>query len=205
MFSGTLRLLLLAGGQSTRMGRDKFLLSVFGRPLYKHLLDELLQAFPKAESAHMSFHDKHQVETAKLESDSKIGVILDSDTEWLGPAAGLLAAHRSDPTAYWAVIACDYPLMSHSELVRLLDGFQEPVTCFQNPDGFVEPLIGIWSPTALSTLKKNVTKGQLSPSNSFKQLYGTAIAPLTPQSLLNTNTKEEWESALDMLTVKRPR
>lgn len=202
MFDGTLKLLLLAGGQSTRMGRDKFLLTVFDRPLYVHLLEEMQHAFPTAKSAHLSFHTRHQAEAAEIDPKSNIRVILDEVSQWLGPAAGLLAAYRLDPTAHWAVVACDYPLMIRSELGRLLDEFREPLTCFRNSDGFVEPLVGIWSPTALSALKINVSKGRLGPSNTFKQLRGTLVAPSSPQSLLNANTEEEWESALQILAIE---
>jgi molybdopterin-guanine dinucleotide biosynthesis protein A len=199
-----LRLLLLAGGQSTRMGRDKFLLPVFDKPLYVYLIEELRQAFAVAKSIHISLHNEGQVEAANIDASLSIGVILDNVRERLGPAAGLLAAHHVDPLAYWMVLACDYPLMTRSELRRLFDGFREPVTCFQNADGFVEPLVGIWGPAALATLEDNASKGQFGPSRTFKQLSGTNVAPLDPRTLFNANTREEWETALGVLTSEKP-
>jgi len=117
----------------------------------------------------------------------------------IGPAAGLLAAYSLDPSAYWVVVACDYPLMDAMELRRLRDAYEEPVTCFRNEEGFAEPLIGIWSPRALEQLKVNVSSGINGPNRVVRQMAGKMVRPRREKALFNANTPEDWQRALEMM------
>lgn len=118
-----------------------------------------------------------------------------------GPAAGLLAAFRSDVEATWLVVAYDYPLLTTDVLRQLCGSYVPPVTCFKNMDGFYEPLIGIWSSSALAMLADNVAAGMDSPITVIRQLDGLAISP--PQDhedwLLNVNTRKVWYRAKRLL------
>ncbi|GAM91375.1 hypothetical protein ANO11243_094250 [Dothideomycetidae sp. 11243] len=180
------------------MGSDKFQLRLPDNSLlWVRLAKELEQAFNK-EDIYISFHDQQQRARADVPSDCQYQIVYDQLSE-VGPAAGLLSAYSTDTEAYWVVLACDYPLMSRLELSRLFHKFEEPVTCFENLEGFVEPLIGIWSPSALRMLVENVRHGHCSPTKAFRQLRGKTVLPLNPQSLLNVNTPAEWEGALQLL------
>lgn len=187
------------------MGTDKFLLCLPNGFLHDRLLHELEAAFPNSKSMNISLHDQKQANSFNAGFSEKVKILFDLRSEHIGPAAGLLAAYEEDHSAYWAVLACDHPLMTHTELARLYDNFEEPVTCFKNSDGYVEPLVGIWSPTALQKLKENVRNSQFGPSKTFKQLGGKSISPLNPQTLFNTNTKDEWEQALQFLLDSPPK
>jgi molybdopterin-guanine dinucleotide biosynthesis protein A len=63
----------------------------------------------------------------------------------IGPAAGLLAAHAHDADTHWLVLTCDYPFVTVEALRQLCEEFEEPVTCFVNRNGFVEPLVAAWA------------------------------------------------------------
>ncbi|TLD33677.1 hypothetical protein PspLS_00920 [Pyricularia sp. CBS 133598] len=138
----------------------------------------------------------------------------DSRQESTGPAAGLLAAHRAYPDVSWLVLACDFPFCTTEVLQQLQSEYQTPVTCFRNDEGFIEPLLAIWSPEALRRLEDNTANGKSSPSAVVRQLGGLVLAPPRqtgcnedgepdfsdgPEKisrLFNVNTKEEWEEAL---------
>lgn len=136
----------------------------------------------------------------------KIEIIMDTETsqseESKGPASGILAAFQHDPEATWLVVACDYPCITTSALDQLKSAYKPPVTCFQNLEGFCEPLLGIWSPEAMRHLKRNCEKGKLSPSKAVKELGGFVIIPdgNADTVLKNVNTKEDWEIALRFLS-----
>ena len=175
--------LLLVGGQSSRMGQAKHLLRLPNSCLlFDHMVDILKSAGPVAISARRDQGISHP------------RVIIDSQS--IGPASGLLAAHRYDATAHWLVVAIDYPLIQPAALQQLLDEFQEPVTCFQNGDGYCEPLLGIWSPGALAELAKNVAIGIDGPIATFRQCKGTALSPKDSKWTVNCNTPAEWEAAM---------
>lgn len=126
----------------------------------------------------------------------------------IGPAAGLLAAHASDPTATVLVMGCDYPHLPASALLQLIVEYRPPVTCFLSKDKesekeWMEPLVAIWSPEALERLKVEVEKGVTGLNRIVRLLGGLAIWPLREEWLVGCNTPQEWEDALRMLREVR--
>jgi molybdenum cofactor guanylyltransferase len=124
----------------------------------------------------------------------------------IGPAAGLLAAHYYSKEATWMVLACDYPLLTSTGLRQLIDSYESPVTCFQNADGFCEPLIGIWSPEALRLLESNVRKGNTGPAWTVREIGGNLVIPTPTEPtenvsnwLKNANTKKDWDDIVWIL------
>lgn len=200
------KLLILAGGQSSRMGSPKHLLTVpsTGQPLYKQLVHVLHVAFPETQTmyfsvAHRSVLDQ-TLQLEELSIPTKTGCQLvelkkipDDTTHDIGPAAGLIAAHQYDQQATWLVVACDFPLLDPAALHQLSEAYEDPVTCFVNKDGFSEPLLAIWSPGALRSLSENVESGRSGPSYTVKYVKGKLVVPTEDDWVLNTNTPEEWE------------
>lgn len=209
-----MKFLILAGGQSSRMGSPKHLLPVpsNGLPLYQQLVQIMHVAFPNTHTIYFSIADKSTLDetlregnlTIPYQSGSKriqLRTIPDETTQDIGPAAGLLAAHRQDPNATWLVVACDFPLLDPAALHQLREAYKTPVTCFVNTNGFSEPLLAMWSPNALQHLQENVHDGRSGPSFTIKQLKGKLISPTEDDWILNTNTKEEWDIA--KIRIKR--
>lgn len=212
--------LLLAGGNSSRMGSRKELLRLpnSDKLVYIHHLRMLQETCPESEMVYMSLRNRDAVgglccatdvtrvsdDTLALrgaEQDLGIRLLFDIDyfgNRDIGPAAGLLAAYYEDPTARWLVAACDFPFLTHAALRQLRDEFVEPVTCFVNSGGFVEPLLGIWMPGALRRLEINVDGGILGPTSVVRQLEAKTIRPVEERWLFNANTKEEWDVATKM-------
>lgn len=199
-----LEILLLAGGESTRMGTDKFLLQhPCGQPLYLHLLREIRTAIPWVKNPYLSLHSPIQGSLVEHKARNELCIIYDHDPTLsdlrIGPAAGLLSAYKQNVLAHWLVLACDYPLITAQELLRLMSEFEGSVTCFENTDGFIEPLLAIWSPDALKHLERNVANGKYSVSRVVQELAGKRIRPIKDQSVFNCNTMEEWHKILRLL------
>lgn len=219
-----LKPLLLAGGKSSRMGTRKELLCLNGHePMYKQLISILHAACPESDTIFLSVRDSEY--TKGLQDGGKVSgankdqltlhvdgspltvqIIYDHESgeepkenRDIGPAAGLLSAHRQDPSATWLVTACDYPFLTATALQSLRHGSTGAVvTCFMNADGFFEPLLGIWTPDALQALQRNVDQGLLGPSAVVKKLGGRTIRPADEQWLFNTNDWTEWKEAVEI-------
>lgn len=207
------------------MGTRKELLRLpDGKAMYVHLLHMLQEVFPDADALYMSIKSRDRLRdllsteyivrtgdrAAVLTSGqrTKIEFLFDSDasssathcgSEDIGPAAGLLAAYCAHPTANWLVTACDFPLLEALALRQLLEEFDTPLTCYLNSEGFVEPLLAIWSPEALQQLQGNVVKGQYGPRFVAEQVKAKTILPAQNRWLFNANTVEEWREALTFL------
>ena len=112
MITSTLNGLVLAGGKSLRMGKDKGQISYHGVPqsifLYR-LLD------PICEQVFLS------IRSDQLDQyDNSYRIIVDQD-QYRGPFYGLLSAHRQDPEAAWLAVACDVPLIDRESPELLIN------------------------------------------------------------------------------------
>lgn len=197
--------LVLAGGKSSRMGEPKHLLKTqAGKTLLQHTVDLLRISFDTKVPVYVSIAQESPLESFMDYNGSSVKLIFDeasNDTERSsGPACGLLAAHHQDPEATWMVLACDYPLLSGDALKLLAKQYELPVTCFRNESGFIEPLIGIWSPPALEAMEKNIAEGRYSLARVVEQCNGKTISlpPDNEHWLLNVNSKEDWQRAEEL-------
>ena len=209
-----LSILLLAGGTSSRMGFPKHLLQFSdGCPAYRNRLEMLHSAVPDAKSICLYLREPSQ--QAEVESPPGLRMTMlyassllttdfpDRYTR-LDSIAGLIVAFQSDPTCNWLVMPCDYPLMTADEMKRLRTKYQDPVTCFENGQAFLEPYAAIWGPEALASLEERVSNGQMHhnlPRDVISDLSGTSVRPLYSHSLFNTNTMEDWEHAMTLLST----
>lgn len=140
--------ILIAGGFTSRIGSPKhFLPNTDGRLLYQHTFEELNQALPHVTTVYIllrnesKFSDTHALH-AKAPS-LHLEPLYDTISISIGPAAALLAAHTHSPTITWLVVACDHLLLTAEALQQLFKPYILSLTCFDNAQGFVEPLLGI--------------------------------------------------------------
>ena len=138
MSAAKLHGLILAGGQSRRMGHDKAMISYHGVPQYAYL-GSLLEGL--GIPPHLSAR-ADQVEKWK----PSIPCIADR-YEDKGPLGGILSAHLAQPEVAWLVVACDYAYLTEKSLKQLVEtrDVESDVTAFVSPfDGGIEGLLGIW-------------------------------------------------------------
>lgn len=191
-----LRGLVLAGGYSKRMGRDKGLIEYHGKPQREYLADILagicVETFISCRP--------DQVETIPAGYVALPDSFLD-----LGPYSALLSAFRAYADSAWLVIACDLPLLDEATL-RHLTAHRQPsrlATAFQSPfDGFPEPLIAIWEPKCYPTMLQFLSQGYSCPRKVLINSSVELLAAPNPDALNNVNRPEEYEQV--MLTKESP-
>lgn len=185
--------LVLAGGKSRRMGRDKDLIQWHGKE-QRYYAADMLQHF--CEEVFISC----RAEQAK-DIDDAYQTLPDTFLD-MGPYGGILSALRSHRDKAWLVVACDLPLLNE-ETIRFLianRNSQKIATAFESPhDGLPEPLITIWEqqsyPVLLHFLGKEITCPRKVLMNSDVRI----LKPLQPEALMNVNTPEEAASAKEIL------
>jgi molybdenum cofactor guanylyltransferase len=182
--------LVLAGGASRRMNRDKGTLRYYSDPQAIHawrLLNDLCgRAYVSANTL--------QADAAPY---TELPLIVD-EGYYRGPAAGLKAAWTRHPEAAWLTLAVDMPLVD-SPLLEELEAARDmnaPATAFRHADGTVEPLCTIWEPAARTPLLEQIARGDASLSR-FLETHGAAfVAPSTPAKLRSINDSDEQASLL---------
>jgi len=188
----TIKGLVLVGGKSTRMGKDKSQLNYFGKP-QKEVVKELL------ENQNLeTFYSVKDFSTS-LEMTSEI-----SDTFLnLGPFGGICSAFQKDPNTAWLVLATDVPFVN-DELIKLLLEKRNPSKVATTIKGkgkeFVEPLITIYEPKAYPILLQYLAQGYSCPR---KMLINSdvEIVEVDDAFIRNVNTPEEFEEAKKEISV----
>ena len=183
--------LVLAGGRSRRMGRDKAALT-YGAGATQleramHLITpHVVRAFVsvRAEQAHEPLRARFPQIRDRQEN--------------LGPIAGILAAQAEYPDRAWLVLACDLPRLDASTLAFLLRA-REPqrvATAFRSSyDGLPEPLCAIYEPASREPLVAWVAAGESCPRKFLRSLTPALLDEPEPQALDNINTPQEYEQA----------
>lgn len=182
--------LVLAGGASTRMQRDKAALSYHGKPqlqwTYELLLDHCAAVF-------ISVRPDQRLEPTR----AGLPQIVDRDTD-IGPIAGISAALAEHPKAAWLVVACDLPFVDDATLAHLIR-HREPqrlATAYRSShDGLPEPLCAIWEPAAREPLVAQTAAGLRCP-RKFLINSDTRLLDLPDAAALdNVNTVAEYGAA----------
>ena len=131
--------LVLAGGQSRRMGRDKALLVRDGQSQLRHIAS-------LADSVTDKFYVSARADQKDDPERSQFETIVDRYDD-MGPIAGVLSAMDEYPDVAWLVVACDLPNLDDATISNLLDGHtvKRPFTAFTSShDGLPEPLCAIY-------------------------------------------------------------
>lgn len=185
--------LVLAGGRSSRMGTDKASLRhADGRALAKRTHELLVEA--GCESVMLSLRAGQDI-PAGFPSESSALIIRDPQGESAGPLTGILAALRQQPAARWLAVACDLPRLDVATLRALISAHQrgEAFVAFRSEhDGLPEPLCALYAPEAVSLLESALAAEQRCPRKILITHNCRLLEPVSPGSLDNANTPEDW-------------
>ena len=179
--------LVLAGGQSRRMQRDKAALELGGDPAL-HRAYRLLQAHCDACFASIRADQAHDPVRRDLPH-----VVDDGVTE--GPLAGIVSALNSQPGCAWLVVACDLPLLDDPTLTRLIAhrDVTAIATAFASAhDGLPEPLCAIYEPASLPVLLEYANQDIRCPRKILlREDSRVTLLPDAGHALDNVNTPED--------------
>ncbi len=126
--------IVLCGGRSSRMGTDKGLCLLRGRPLIEHAID-LLRPFCSAIILSAP-HDAYSKFECRVVPDVYPGI---------GPLGGLYSSLCASVTNFNLVIACDMPMVPAgliSMLMNQVEDYDAVVPCY---NGRIEPLCAFYN------------------------------------------------------------
>lgn len=181
--------LVLTGGRSRRMGRDKALLERDGSTQLAHAVQLL--------SRHV---DRVFVSTRPDQADEaerrQFEQITDRYSD-IGPVAGILSALDSFADVSWLVLACDLPNVDDETIAFLLRAQSvQPFTAFRSSnDNLPEPLCAIYRPAARSLIAGFVNDGLVCPRKILIRSDTHLLELPNPSALDNVNTPEDLTRA----------
>ncbi len=178
---------VLAGGASRRMGTDKALLEVDGRPLVATTCAALRDA--GAEPVVVVGGDPHAADVAGVEQ---------VPDRWPGegPLGGILTAlgHLDgDGTRHVAVLACDLPDASSRTVATLLGHVRSSPESVVVPvlEGVPQWLHAVWPPNARRVLLDSFEEGERAPWRAGRRLSVLEVPGLESSSLRDVDRPED--------------
>lgn len=188
--------LVLAGGKSTRMKKDKSLLEYRGKKQAVYCFELLSQFCDQVFISNrqgQAFWDGHKT----------LPQIHDTFLE-VGPLGGILTAMTKFPEAAWLVLACDLPFVDESVLdmlVRQRDPFKMATAYRSVRDHpLPEPLCAIYEPKAVFRFLFFLAQGIDCPRHILARSDIHALEPGREFSLDNVNSPEEYQKAVEWIS-----
>lgn len=179
---------ILAGGRSRRMGSDKALLVLKGKPVLWHVIERA--ALPGAAIILIANEpEKYASFSLPIFPDAKPGA---------GSLGGLYTALAHSPTDYVLCVACDMPLLNTNLLIYLAglrEGYDAVVPRIE---GRPEPFHAVYRKTCLEPIRSRLERGQLRVSDfyqdvSTRYVEEADLRQIDPElhSFLNINTPDD--------------
>lgn len=191
--------LILAGGASKRMQRDKAALKYQGKT-------QLERAFELASRHVGKVFVSLRADQTSDPMRAQRPMIVDLG-EGVGPIVGIRSALAAHPEVAWLMLACDLPFLSDTAIEGLLRR-RDPsalATAYKSAhDGLPEPLCAIWEPAAARELAEYQAAGGHCPRKFLIRRGAHLIDPLDSRALDNVNTPEEYSQAVAALETLAP-
>jgi molybdenum cofactor guanylyltransferase len=141
---------ILAGGQSSRMGFNKALLDFGGKPLIHILVDRIL---PVTNHILISSNDDSSYKFLNIP-------VVPDQYSGQGPLGGLHAAMLRNICTLYLVLACDLPNLQApflNKLISLAKGFDAAIP--RTRDGLAHPLCAVYRRTCLPSVENALLRG----------------------------------------------
>jgi len=180
--------IILAGGNSHRMGQNKALINIGGHPLVEIMAK---RASPPAEKVFISANSPEPFSFLPFQ------VVPDLCPNQ-GPLSGLQAVMRGHIYTLYIALACDLPRLPASLISRMLDvaeGFDAVIP--RTSDGMAHPLAAVYRRTCLPVIEDALRKKANKVIDVFPEgrlrirWMEPAEGKFTDEDMVNINTPED--------------
>lgn len=176
---------VLAGGRSSRMGRNKALLPLNGKTVIEKVIDEV-RACCSALMLITNSPDKYMHLGYPCRPDVLPGG---------GPLSGIHAALTHAGTEYVLVVSCDIPLVRREifeQLTAALPGYD--IVIFKHRQ--FEPLCALYRQTCIPALEELIAHGDYRIIDLFPTLRVKVLRTASADVFRSINTDADYESVI---------
>jgi molybdopterin-guanine dinucleotide biosynthesis protein A len=202
MTNPTASAVILAGGKSTRLGRDKASELLLGVSLLQRVVTRVEALVDEAVVVRAA---EQVLPRLTIQTDLRIVEDVFPDA---GPLGGIYSGLSDIRTQRALVVACDMPLLQPallSELLRLASEAPDAVVPL-NDAGLPEPLCAVYSTSCIAAIREHLDAGTLKATSFLDDVRVRYLAPsewrrFDPNALsfLNVNREEDLRRAEALL------
>ncbi len=189
---------IVAGGKSSRMGRDKAFVLLHGKPLIEHVLERIRPLG----ATHILLIANRPADYAYLGLPVYPDVLPEK-----GALGGIYSALTHSPTDYCLIVACDMPFLSTALLQRLIGLCDETP---ETPPDVIVPIFNdrpqglhaVYCRTCLEPIFEDLKRDRLKVIGFYERVKVRYVIPeeycdLDPEgrSFHNINTPDELRDA----------
>jgi molybdenum cofactor guanylyltransferase len=187
-------LLVLAGGQSRRMGRPKPWIEVGSSILVRYVVERLAPAFSELMVSFAEPEQMEQLVPYRVVFDRKPNA-----GPLAGLEAGLIAAHN--PVVF--AVACDMPYVERSTAELAVAAARSCDAAIPRHDGLFEPVCGAYRKTALPAIVNALDARNYVAHDVVQNLDVTWLEGLEPAQFESLNTPADLERFHAALSAQR--
>lgn len=193
--------IVLAGGRSSRLGRDKASEPLLGRPLLQHVVDRITPLVGELIIVRAPGQTLPDIETTlpvRIADDAYPG---------RGPLGGIYTGLRSAGASRCLAVACDMPLLSRRllrELLRRSDACDVVMPVL----AFPEPLHAVYARACLEPMRARLDAGRLKITGFLGAVHICYMREAECRALdaellsfTNVNTEEDLARVRDLLAT----
>lgn len=191
--------IILCGGRSKRMGKDKGSLLLNDKPMVLHVLDAIKDI---ADEIILVLRDNEQIEiyNAILNYKNMSLKVVADETKDKGPLVGILTGLSYINSDYAQILPCDSPFISKDFVLKMFelakkDNFDAIVPVWD--DGHIEPLHSLYKRSAIIIIEKLISKEKRNVSSLIKDLNAKYVPVETldksTMSFQNINTIKDFK------------
>lgn len=177
--------IILSGGKSSRMGSDKGLLNLMGKPFVQYSIDALEPLV--SEIIIVSNNKDYDAFGLKRIND---------EIENAGPLAGIYSGLKHSKTEYNLVLSCDIPLINPDILHLLVEAIDDTSEVIQiETQNKTMPLIALYKNCCASTFYKLLLNDERRLRFAVNQCKVKNVKLESENSIhtMNINTPEEYK------------
>lgn len=183
----SISVIILAGGKSSRMGKDKGLLPFRGKRIVEHVIAAALNI--TKELIIVTADPAYEIWGYPCVKDLYPGC---------GPLGGICSGLHHSPAKRSLVLACDMPFLHRELLENMVKSSGEEQVLLTMHNHRPEPLCSIYDQSVQSVIRSQIEQNQLKITDALEGLQTRRIsfddeAWFRGNEFTNLNSPEEWQ------------
>jgi len=174
--------IILAGGKSLRMGQDKGLMSLNGKPMIQYVIDTIQPLVNEI----IIIANQKEYQTFGFP-------VYEDDLKEQGPLAAICTGLKFSKTQKNLILSCDVPFINEELLNLLIKNSEDAAVVIPEQNGRTHQLIGIYNRSCLTPFQKELAKGNRKIKWAIEQLnYKVVDANHIDKKMFNNlNSKDD--------------